>query len=306
MFYEKALSIAWDLLPHVSRSFALTIPFIESPYKEEIMLGYLEARILDTFEDSPIPLDLKERAMRLWIEALSVQNNAFKDIVQHTLSYISDLSYKLLVEQADTVLFLHKRMSAFFRLAAEKWFSTMMEGMLEFQTRRVITMEDLDDYAYYVAGVVGHFLTDVIASREHFAYAQVEDDAREFGLFLQKVNIIRDVRHDILHGHYFWPQELLGNLSYNDLLFEDNVKIAKEALNTMIASAERHIPHVERYIDHIPDTVRGYKKFCAVNYLMARKTLDLMKDNTDVFYSQQPVKISREEVKALIKQAEGW
>ena len=38
-------------LQSVSRSFALTIPLVEENILGPIMVGYLEARILDTFED---------------------------------------------------------------------------------------------------------------------------------------------------------------------------------------------------------------------------------------------------------------
>ena len=40
------------LLMDTSRTFAMSIPFLEEPLREEVGLAYLLFRILDTFEDA--------------------------------------------------------------------------------------------------------------------------------------------------------------------------------------------------------------------------------------------------------------
>ncbi len=306
MFYKQVLDFAWNILPEVSRSFALTIPFIESPYREEIMVGYLEARILDTFEDSPLPTKLKERAMELWIEALRSEHlGPLGEMMGELVESIPHLSYRILVENAERVLFLHRMMSIFFKRASVRWFGEMKEGMIKFSRKPIITFQDLDEYCYYVAGVVGGFLTDVISSREPLRYGFLDKDALDFGLFLQKVNITRDVRDDIKHGRFFWPQFLVREVGgYEALLDERNRDKALPLLNRMVESAWRHAGGAERYIQQIPDSVRGYKKFCIVNFEMAKKTLELLRDNPDVLYSDKPVKITRKEVYDIVAYAD--
>ncbi len=306
MFYKQVLDFAWNILSEVSRSFALTIPFIEPPYREEIMVGYLEARILDTFEDCPLPFKLREKAMNLWIEALRKESlGALDGLIQDVIQHVPEMSYRFLVENAERILFLHRMMSSFFKRASVKWFGIMKDGMLEYSKKPIMTFNDLDEYCYYVAGVVGHFLTDVVGSRETFRYNLLNEDARAFGLFLQKVNITRDVKDDILHGRFFWPQFLVKDVGgYDGLLDERNREKAVQLLNKMVDSAWGHVNAAKRYISKIPTTVRGYKKFCIVNFEMAKRTLLLLKDNDMVLYGEKPVKITRNDVKEIIAYAD--
>jgi farnesyl-diphosphate farnesyltransferase len=306
MFYKQVLDFAWNILPQVSRSFALTIPFIEPPYREEIMVGYLEARILDTFEDCPLPLKLRERAMNLWIEALRKESfGPLNGIAHEVIQHVPEMSYRFLVENMDRVLFLHRMMSTFFKQASVKWFGIMKDGMLEYSIKPIMTFNDLDEYCYYVAGVVGRFLTDVVGSRETFRYDLLNEDAKAFGLFLQKVNITRDVRDDILHGRFFWPQFLVKDVGgYDGLLDERNREKSLVLLNKMVDSAWSHANAAERYIFNIPMSVKGYKKFCIVNFEMAKRTLLLLRDNEDVLYGEKPVKITRKDVKEIISYAD--
>ena len=51
MAIEKALKYCRSSLQNVSRSFALTIPFVEKNILVPILVGYLEARVMDSFED---------------------------------------------------------------------------------------------------------------------------------------------------------------------------------------------------------------------------------------------------------------
>ncbi len=301
------MEFGWKVLPDVSRSFALTIPFIEQPYKNEIMVGYLEARVLDTFEDSPVPFSLKQRAMNLWIEALRQERlESLHTVIDQVLDYVPSFSYRFLVEKADWVLKLHNQMSCFFKRAAVRWFGEMKDGMLEYSDKPIVTFDDLDEYCYYVAGVVGLFLTDVVGSREKFRIGEkeIQQYANDFGLFLQKVNITRDVREDALNDRFFWPQMLIKDIGYDGLLKPENEEEALTSLNKMVDNALKHKPNAEKYIELISPRLGGYKKFCYVNYKMAEATLLLCKDNPDVFYSEKPVKISRKEVQQFISEAD--
>ena len=48
---ENALEFCENILKRVSRSFALTIPMLDDKIYKEVMITYLQDRLLDNFED---------------------------------------------------------------------------------------------------------------------------------------------------------------------------------------------------------------------------------------------------------------
>ena len=91
----------------------------------------------------------------------------------------------------------------------------------------VETEDEMDDYMHEVAGRVGYLVTDlfgwyspIIQKRK----AQLRPLAREFGLALQTVNIIRGLRKDYERGWVFVPRtfyEPLG-LTRDSLFAQEN------------------------------------------------------------------------------------
>ena len=71
---QESMDYCKGALQSVSRSFALTIPLVEENILAPIMVGYLEARILDTFEDDigrrEISLEERIHSMNLLMEVL--------------------------------------------------------------------------------------------------------------------------------------------------------------------------------------------------------------------------------------------
>ena len=71
---QDSMEYCKGALQSVSRSFALTIPLVEENILAPIMVGYLEARILDTFEDDigsrEISLEERIKAMNMLMEIL--------------------------------------------------------------------------------------------------------------------------------------------------------------------------------------------------------------------------------------------
>lgn len=139
--------------------------------------------------------------------------------------------------------------------------------------------------------------------------------SNEMGLFLQKVNIIRDYREDIDEARIFWPRAVwyvaqtachaLGELvcgvliwcagrsKYTDKL--DNFKEARHsaaavaALNDLITNALHHAPQCLQYMQQLQD--RRIFSFCAIPQVMAIATLAVCYNNPRVFDSV--VKIRR-------------
>lgn len=314
----QAIEYCRAALASVSRSFALTIPMINPELRDKITVSYLVARVLDTIEDSPIPLEIKKMLMDEWIDLISVDSlhsvsmdsellhSKVRNIITKSSKYITDAAYKELIKNLFAVYTAITNFDKGFITSQHKWFGEMKEGMKKYLTKRILSFVDLDEYTYYVAGTVGGFLTDMLCEKtENDAQKQVlKSTFKDFGLLLQKINIIRDFRKDVLEQRYFWPKDLFPDCEDNNLLKEENSELALKILKQMVDDAKRHIPSARLYINNIPSRFHGYKMFALVNFYMAVKTLEILENNKDVFLSETPVKIGRANVEAIIKQAE--
>ena len=68
-------------------------------------------------------------------------------------------------------------------------------------------IRELEDYCYYVAGIVGKMLTAVFSQSKEInkVRPQLERHNVEFGLALQFVNVIKDYTKDIERGWCYIP-----------------------------------------------------------------------------------------------------
>ena len=121
-----------------------------------------------------------------------------------------------------------------------RWLKEMNFGMQKFLKQEVYSFEDLNEYCYYVAGTPSGFLTELIRTRSKNIRDEnakiLNDNERDFGLFLQKVNIIRDFKPDMLiavgGGSVIDMAKVINILSYQKS--NDYTKIA--TTNNIIAT----------------------------------------------------------------------
>ena len=188
-----------------------------------------------------------------------------------------------------------------------RWLKEMNFGMQKFLKQDVYSFKDLNEYCYYVAGTPSGFLTELIRTNSKALLRDksniLQENERDFGLFLQKVNIIRDFREDILDNEkIFWPAFLFEkyNLKPNNLLEEENIETALKILDLMLDNASLHIEAVKAYLKSIPDEYEGFRAGAAVNFSMGIATLDTMRNNSEVFLGEKPVKISHSARDAIL------
>jgi len=121
------------------------------------------------------------------------------------------------------------------------------------------------------------------------------------GLFLQKVNIIRDYLEDFVEGRTFWPQEIwkkhMGNLG--DMAKPENKDIGLNCLNEMVFNALQHVPDSMTYLSKLRDSNIFF--FCALPQVMAIATLAKVYNNENVFTGV--VKIRKGTAALLFEQA---
>ncbi len=151
-------STCWEILPRVSRSFALAIKVLPTPLGEQTMLAYLIYRLIDTIEDSHARLRVKRKLFDALLKSFSRKKfdaAEAEEVKAHMLSQI-DCSYEReLIEKLPSVAALFYAQPAPVRKATLRWGREMASGMYSFQHKRIRTFADQSRYSHYVAGVVG-------------------------------------------------------------------------------------------------------------------------------------------------------
>ncbi len=290
-----------EILNEVSRSFALTIPMLDEEIRDPVTIVYLQDRLLDNFEDELPNIDNTRRQdlMDKVVKIFDPENqNPSRELagIKNWSEKFGDPSLERLVKNSDLVWEAYHSLPEQIKIISHDWLQEMNEGMKKYLVNSVDTFTELDEYCYYVAGTVGGFLTDLIIYTAE-PEAQDEEILRsnysEAGKFLQKVNIIRDIRADIVgRNRIFWPLTEL-EISAEELIAEENIARALAALEEMIEAAVSHIPALFDYLEAIPQSMSGYRKFYSVNNAMGLATLQLLENNKQIFTSDKPVKVPR-------------
>jgi farnesyl-diphosphate farnesyltransferase len=255
-----------NILREVSRTFALTIPMLNAPLIPVITDAYLFLRILDTIEDEEaLDFEDQKKFIKIWTEVLR-NPSCVPSFVQQILPLLTKSTKqaeRLLVEDASALI---ERILQYDKAIQESIYrvgKVMGNGMLKFLERkgddRVRTMQELEEYCYYVAGCVGEMLTEIFCFVGNFeqkkgALLKLSDD---FGKGLQLTNILKDVEQDRKRGVEWIPLSLRSETGFKNLI-DKTRNFLHKALD---------------YICLLPTQERQIRRFCLVNTLLALSTL---------------------------------
>ena len=311
---KDEVSFCKDILGKVSRSFALTIPMLDDKLYKPVMIAYLQDRLLDNFEDEIEDIDtekrkcLMDRVVTIFNPENSCPAGAIEEIEKYS-RYIKGSSLRKLTENTGILYKAYDILPEDTKEIAYKWLKEMNKGMKKYLNKSIKNFSDLDEYCYYVAGTVGGFLTELIIHESNICTVEENKllaNYRDAGLFLQKVNIIRDIKTDIeQRKKNFWPLKQLG-IAENDLLNPLNREKALQCLNDMIHDAKTHVAGLVIYMNNLPDCFPGYRKFFAVNNTLGLATLKKMENNPDVFYGKNEVKITKIKFLQILNSADKY
>lgn len=308
-----ALEFQAHILAGVSRTFALTIPSLPHALRVPVANAYLLCRIADTIEDDPaLSLEEKGRCGQALVEIVSGRRppGAFGDRLAESLAGSTlDAERELVARTAEVVLVTHSFGSAE-RQALTRCVSLMSAGMHRFQRvaglRGLDSQRQMNEYCYFVAGVVGEMLTELFcAFSENIARrrAQLMLLAPSFGQGLQMTNILKDIRADRARGVCWLPRSAfeLSPESGSDLLVEINEPRFRAGMERLVVTAHGHLRNALSYTQLIPRHHLGIRRFCLWALGMAVPTLDNVYRNP-LFASGDEVKISRTEVRRIVRQ----
>jgi farnesyl-diphosphate farnesyltransferase len=301
-------------LQGVSRTFALTIPQLPVSLAGVVGNAYLLCRTIDTIEDDKfLPPEEKRRYAEMFTGVVAGRENAaeFARKLAPKLSNSATADERDLIEHTPTVIRITHSFNPRQRAALERCVRIMGQGMVKYQESDVRhglpDLPAMDDYCYYVAGIVGEMLTELFCdySAEIDRHrGELMDLAVSFGQGLQMTNILKDIWDDRERGMCWLPQSIFRD--YGADLHEldpDNITPEfQQALGHLIGVARAHLDNALRYTLLIPAHETGIRRFCLWALGMAVLNLRKINSHRD-FTAGRQVKISRRSVKGTILMA---
>lgn len=296
-----------DILVHVSRTFALTIPELPAGLRETVTCAYLLCRIADTIEDEPtLAAEDKPRLLRQFSSVVAGQADAASLAAELAprLSQATSAHERDLVGNLARVVSSVRRMERAEQAAIERCVEIMCEGMHYFQrnasVRGLNRLADLDSYCYHVAGVVGEMLTELFCARLPGLQPNAPALRRlapSFGQGLQMTNILKDMWEDRSRGACWLPRESFERrgVSLEQLAAAREQPGFREALQELIGVAHGHLRNALSYTLLIPASQVGIRRFCLWSIGLALLTLQRIERNPG-FNSGAQVKVSRRAV----------
>lgn len=301
-----------EILKGVSRSFYLSIRFLPERVREPIGLAFLACKMADTIADTT----LIPKTHRFGLL------DDFRDLIRHP-RHSKSLEIAQVLDQSGEGTFAERRliqhlpqlMNALHQLpqkdaALLQWLLLeLTKGMqidLSFfegpgKLKALQNMQSLDQYIYYVAGIVGCFWTRMM--KNHFQFAlnfgdDVEKTGEKLGKGLQLVNILRDLPRDLEQGRCYIPKEHLAkyNLQPEDLLDPDNLDEAYPCLMELAQLALEYLKEAENYCRFFPWYALRLKMVVRLPAHLGRQTLTLLENSNEWLNPEEIIKVSRRQV----------
>lgn len=288
-----SLRICYEFLDKTSRSFSSVIQELHPELLVPVALFYLILRGLDTIEDDmTIPIEKKDPLLRDFHEITEKEGWSFN-------GNGPDEKDRELLVQFHYVTEEYQKVKPVYREIINEIAREMGNGMADYCRRAVEgkdgveTVKDFDEYCYYVAGLVGKGLTQLFVE-SGLANPALKDRPElqnSMGLFLQKTNIIRDVREDWDDRRRFWPREVWSKYvdNFEDLFKPENQESALNCTSEMVLISLNHADECLFYLAGLKE--QSVFNFAAIPQSMAIATLALVFRNPLIF--KKNIKITK-------------
>lgn len=321
--YKTDDSFIQEHIPRVSRTFALTIKFLPQGLRNSVYTSYLLCRVADTLEDTPYlpPAEKSKRLHKLRDLLLNATGGKRLDLdavssVYESVSVPGNDEQMLLFESSRLFEIL-ENLPGSHKKIIYRWVAEMAEGMADYSKFEaqgdgaVVSLKNIKDwdrYCYYVAGTVGHMLTELFIV--HYCFSkEISEGLRRlgnsFGLGLQKVNVIKDVPDDRERGINYLPGDILDKHRLNATRLKEKSESSRiePFINEIIDLTIPHLDDAIEYASFIPRHLRGVRMFLIVPVFLAVETLSLIKSNPVMAMTGPSVKIARNDVTRLVAAA---
>ncbi|HAF71066.1 MAG: Phytoene desaturase [Acetothermia bacterium 64_32] len=132
----------------------------------------------------------------------------------------------------------------------EELLSAVIDGVgMDLTKARYRTFEELKDYCWHVAAAVGLTVLRVLG-----APPEADQPGERFGIGMQLVNILRDVREDLSRGRIYLPQEDLSHFGVSEeaLARGEVTEGVRRLLSFEAARAKRYMEAVNELLPLVP------------------------------------------------------
>lgn len=313
-FSAKNRPVHWlPLLKQVSRSFYLSIRLLPARVRRPIGLAFLACKTADTIADTtliPAPKRLqllehfrelirhpRSATAREIVTALDAEENGSdgeRRLLQ-AFPELIDALQTLPTPDREQIQWLVLELTEGMRLDLSFF------GGANGKLKALQSFQGLDQYTYYVAGIVGRFWTRMM--RNHFRFAHDFDEAVEktgenLGKGLQWVNILRDLPRDLRQGRCYIPKDLLTKyaLEPEHLLDPDNIDEARSCLMELVAEARSRLLQSEHYCRFFPWYALRLKTVVRLPALLGLETLSLLENSNEWLNPDVVIKVPRKTV----------
>ena len=305
-----------SILEGTSRSFYLSLKELPRAIRPQVSLLYMLARTSDTIADS------EGGEPRELLEALE----SYDDFTQGrsseapTLSSFSEFqtnkSEGLLLKNVETIVSRIEGFSESDQESIRSCLGIIISGQILDVNRFSLGAEDipsiekddeLDDYAYRVAGSVGEFWTrmslDHLFKLDHEKENQLFENGVRFGKSLQMINILRDIPADLELGRCYIPRKSLEKhkLSPHDLLDKSKMEPFRPLYDEYLDLTSRYLESAIQYIEMIPHSQFRLRGSCMLPVIIGKRTVSLLRGR-NVLDRKDRIKIDRSEIKEVVQQ----
>jgi farnesyl-diphosphate farnesyltransferase len=305
------------LLETTSRSFYPTLKYLPKKIRGQIGLLYLLARLADTIADS------KHGETDVLLDLL----NKYNDVAQGRSTKLPDFNdlaeiqtnpheAELLMNAEDVIEGLSEYEEGDRQRILECLEIIVGGQVLDLQRfgpakeggniSSLTSNEELDDYAYRVAGCVGIFWSKM--SLAHLMTLSPEKEkiflekGIQFGKALQMINILRDIPEDLRFGRCYIPSEALAEhgLEPEDILGDSNLEAFRPLYDSYLDLTNVHLEAATDYIRMLPDKQFRLKASCMLPVLIGQRTVTLLRTG-NILDSDERIKVTRDEIKSYAR-----
>lgn len=260
------LKDAKHMLKQTSRTFYIPITMLKPKLQKTVGSAYLCMRAVDEMEDhEALDTETKQHLLRATSRLLrdGFDEEAYQQFVAPYRSQLPEVTLRL----GDWISVCPEDVKE----KVTHYTSVMAAGMADWAEKDwyIENEADLDNYTYYVAGLVGVMLSDIW---DWYDGTKTNRDlAIGYGRGLQAVNILRNQDEDKARGVEFVPD----GWTREDLF----------------AYTEKNLALADEYMKDI--STRTIKLFCRIPLALAKKTVKALQQGRE--------KISRPEVESIVE-----
>tara|TARA_B100001094_G_scaffold332593_2_gene405369 strand:- start:87 stop:1088 length:1002 start_codon:yes stop_codon:yes gene_type:complete len=305
-----------SILEGTSRSFYLSLKELPNSIRTQVSLLYMLARTSDTIADSEQG-DSGELMLAL---------ESYNDFSQGKTANLIDLSgladlqrnksEASLLRNVEKIVSKIGEFSDSDQKAIRRCLGIIIGGQIldlqRFSSNNgpIIPLDsdqELDDYAYRVAGSVGEFWTRM--SLDHIF--QLKGEGQEealfekgirFGKALQMINILRDIPADLSLGRCYIPRSSLDEygMTPSDLIEPTKMDSFRPLYDRYLDLTDEYLASAIQYIEMLPHWKLRLRAACMFPVIIGKRTVSKLREGNALDPSNR-LKIDRSEIKEVIQ-----